>query len=82
MVEGIISKLDLSNRTAIILDDKGVELPVRFSERTNIEVIEQETVGLVGGELEDLDVGFHIEMDLISKKEDGTYLCDSLVCLS
>lgn len=82
MVEGRISTLDIANRTATIVDESGTELSVKFPVRVNIEVVEHETVGLVGGDLEDLDIGYHVEMDSLSKNEDGTYICDSLICIS
>lgn len=82
MIEGRINKLDLTHRTALIVDGSGKEYSVKFPERMNVEVIEDETVGTMGGELEDLEEGFEVEVELASRSEDGTYVCDSVVCLS
>ena len=47
-----------------------------------MEVIEDETVGLMGGELEDLEEGYHVEIEVASKNEDGSIVCDSIACVS
>lgn len=82
MVEGTIQKLDLSNREAVIEDAEGREIVVRFTERANVEIIEPETVGLMGGELEDLEEGYLVELELSAKREDGSFVCDSVTCIS
>ena len=50
--------------------------------RTNVEVIEDETVGLMGGDLEDLEEGYHVEIEVASTNEDGSIVCDSIACVS
>lgn len=82
MLEGTINKLDLKNRSAVILDEQGNEITIRFTERTNVEVAEDETVGTVGGELEDLEEGFLVELELTARNEDGSFYCDSVYCIS
>jgi hypothetical protein len=82
MIEGRITKLDLENRSAVIVEETGTEYAVTFPERMNVEIIEDETVGTQGGELEDLEVGFEVEVELASRNEDGSYICDSVVCIS
>mgnify|MGYP006159563979 CR=1 FL=1 len=57
MIEGRISQLDLENRSAVVVEENGNQIQVNFALRTNVEVIEDETVGLMGGELEDLEDG-------------------------
>lgn len=81
-VEGRISKLDLRKRSAVITLENGTELNVQFPERMNVEIAEDETMGLQGGELEDLENGFEVEVELASQNEDGSYLCESVVCIS
>ena len=82
MIEGRISQLDFENRSAILVEENGNHIKVNFALRTNVEVIEDETVGLMGGELEDLEEGNHVEIEVASKNEDGSIVCDSIACVS
>ena len=82
MIEGRISQLDLENRSAIIVEENGNQIKVNFTLRTNVEVIEHETVGLMGGELEDLEEGYHVEVEVASTNDDGSVMCDSIACVS
>ena len=67
MIEGRISQLDLENRSAVVVEENGNQIQVNFALRTNVEVIEDETVGLMGGELEDLEEGYYVEIEVASK---------------
>ena len=82
MIEGRISQLDLENRSAIIVEENGNQIKVNFALRTNVEVIEDETVGLMGGELEDLEEGYHVEIEVASTNDDGSIICDSIASVS
>ena len=82
MLEGTIRKLDLDNRTAVIAVDDGKELTVKFPEGLVIGVSELETVGTMGGDLEDLDVGYIVEFEVHDHQEDGTCTCLSLESIS
>ena len=83
MIEGRIKHLDIANRSALIVEGKnGNEITVNFALRTNVEVIEDETVGLMGGELEDLEEGYEVEFEVASINEDGSIICDSIACVS
>jgi hypothetical protein len=82
MIEGRISQLDLENRSAIIVEENGNQIKVNFALRTNVEVIEHETVGLMGGELEDLEEGYHVEVEVASTNDDGSIMCDSIASVS
>lgn len=82
MIEGRITNLDLKKRSAIIVEENGTEHSVRFPERMNVEIIEDETMGHQGGELEDLENGFEVEAELASRNEDGSYTCESIMCIS
>ena len=82
MIEGRISQLDLENRSAIIVEENGNQIQVNFTLRTNVEVIEDETVGLMGGELEDLEEGYHVEIEVASTNDDGSIICDSIASVS
>ena len=78
MIEGRISQLDLENRSAVIVEENGNQIQVKFALRTNVEVIEHETVGLMGGELEDLEEGYYVEVEVASTNDDGSIMCDSI----
>ena len=82
MIEGRISQLDLENRSAVIVEENGNQIQVNFALRTNVEVIEHETVGLMGGELEDLEEGYEVEFEVASINDDGSIICDSIACIS
>ena len=82
MIEGRISQLDLENRSAVIIEENGNQIQVKFALRTNVEVIEHETVGLMGGELEDLEEGYHVEIEVASTNDDGSIICDSIASVS
>ena len=82
MIEGRITNLDLENRSALIVEGNGNEIPVRFSNLTNVEVMEPETVGLVGGDLEELEVGYEVEIELGLQNDEGIFICDSIACVS
>jgi len=82
MIEGRISQLDLENRSAVVVEENGNQIQVNFALRTNVEVIEDETVGLMGGELEDLEEGYYVEIEVASKNDDGSIICDSIACVS
>ena len=82
MIEGRIKNLDAANRSALIVSENGEEIRVNFTLRTNVEIIEDETVGLMGGELEDLQEGYEVELEVASTNEDGSIICDSIACVS
>ena len=82
MIEGRISQLDLENRSAVIIEENGNQIQVNFTLRTNVEVIEHETVGLMGGELEDLEEGYYVEVEVASTNDDGSIMCDSIASVS
>jgi len=82
MIEGRISQLDLENRSAVVVEENGNQIQVNFTLRTNVEIIEDETVGLMGGELEDLEEGYHVEIEVASTNDDGSIICDSIASVS
>ena len=55
---------------------------VRFPSEAIIDVIEPETVGTMGGEFEDLDVGYHVVIEGRDFADDGSCTCVSLECIS
>ena len=82
MIEGRIKNRDIAKSSALIVEGNGNEITVNFALRTNVEVIEDETVGLMGGELEDLEEGYEVEFEVASINEDGSIICDSIACVS
>ena len=82
MVEGKISKLDLNSRKAVIVTESGEEINVRFTDQVNVEIAEAETMGTVGGFLEDLEEGYTVVLDLSSPDQDGVHRCNSVECIS
>lgn len=82
MLEGKISKLDIMNRTAVLEDASGREVALKFPARMNVEISEPETMGTMGGDLEDLEEGFLVQVEVDAEHEDGSAVCGSVVCLS
>ena len=82
MVEGTISKLDLARRSVVIVATDGREYTVSIPADANIEVSELETVGTVGGTIEDLEVGFHVAFDAQDHQPDGSCTCITLESIS
>ena len=82
MLEGRISKLDLDRRSAVIVATDGREYTVSIPEEANIEVSELETVGTMGGTIEDLEVGFHVAFEAKDHQPDGSCTCINLESIS
>ena len=82
MLEGRISKLDLARRSAVIVATDGREYTVSIPEEANIEVSELETVGTMGGTIEDLEVGFHVAFEAKDHQPDGSCTCINLESIS
>lgn len=82
MIEGRIKKVDPINRIAVITTRADEELTLTFPENANIEVAEPETMGTMGGELDDLREGFEVELEIGEAEQDGRRCCISLVCVS
>jgi hypothetical protein len=36
----------------------------------------------MGGELEDLEEGYHVEIEVASTNDDGSIMCDFIACVS
>ncbi len=81
MIEGRIKKVDVARRTAVITTEDDRDITITFPERVNIEVAELETMGTMGGALEDLQEGYYVEVEGV-QDADGKLSCDSLVCVS
>ena len=82
MIEGRISRINADDRSALIIAENGAEHLVRFPSEAIIDVIEPETVGTMGGEFEDLDVGYHVVIEGRDFADDGSCTCVSLECIS
>ncbi len=82
MIEGRITRIDAEQRSALIIEQDGAEHLVRFPAEAIIEVSEPETVGTMGGEFEDLEVGYHVVVEGRNFADDGSCTCVSLECIS
>lgn len=82
MVEGRIKTLDMVSRRVVITTAEGQDIDVAFPEGATIEVSEPETMGTMGGELEDLQEGYWVEVEIASHNEDGSCNCAMLVSMS
>jgi len=81
LVQGQIRHLDPAKRLAVIGLDDGREVSVTFPPKANIEVREPSTMGTMGGTLEDLQVGYWVNVE-IHEHGNGPCSCSSLVCIS
>ncbi|MDH4246298.1 MAG: hypothetical protein OEW39_00605 [Deltaproteobacteria bacterium] len=82
MMEGFIRRLDPESRTVFITARDGKEHTVTVPETAAIEIIENATMGTIGGKFKDLEVGFLVHVDVHDVHENGTCHCSSLVCIS
>ena len=82
MIEAQIKKIDLESRTVTVVTPDNQQLTLTFPEGANIEVAEPETMGTMGGDLEDLQEGYWVSVDLGTHAGDGKCSCSSLVCIS
>jgi hypothetical protein len=81
LVQGQIRQLDSTSRRAVIGLEDGREVSVTFAPDANIEVREPATMGTMGGSLEDLQVGYWVEVAL-DEHGQGACSCTSVVCIS
>jgi hypothetical protein len=82
MLSGKIRKLDLVERTVVVLTDDGKELTAKVPESASIEVSEPNAMGTMGGRLEDLEEGYLVQLEVHQPHEDHPCTCLSLVSIS
>lgn len=82
MLEGTITRLDLEARTVVVRTGDGREVTATVPRDTIIEVAEPETMGTMGGELEDLEEGYLVQLDVHDHADETACTCLSLVCIS
>jgi hypothetical protein len=82
MIEGRIKKINLAERTAVIITQDNQDVTLTFPENANIEIREPTTMGTMGGGLEDLREGYFVELELGAHDADGKCACASLICVS
>lgn len=80
MKQGTIKKLDTVNRRATVEMEDGEEVILHFDSASNIEIAEDETAGLISGELADISEGYLVELE--THEVDGRHYCRTMVCLS
>ena len=81
-MEARIKSIDVVNRTAVITTADNREMALTFPDEATIEVAEPETMGTMGGELEDVQEGFYVEVEVEAQDPEGNWRCSSLTCLS
>lgn len=74
-----ILEIDSVARTALIEMPDGKEARVSVPQGTNIEVAEQETVGECGGDMEDLEVGFQVSVEITENPATKELLATNIV---
>ena len=82
MLEGKIRKLDLVERTLVLETHDGRHLTAHVPEHANIEVSEPNTMGTTGGTLEDLGVGFLVQLDVHEAQGDHPCSCFKVLSIS
>ena len=82
MLEGKIRSLDLEARTVEVETRDGRRLTASVPEHATVEVCEHETMGTMGGSLEDLEVGYLVELDVHDVHEGHPCECLRLVSVS
>ena len=82
MIEGRIKKIDVAQRTVVILTQENQDLVLTFPQGANVEVREPTTMGTMAGGLEDLREGYFVEVELGANHADGNCVCASLICVS
>lgn len=82
MLEGKIRRLDLAERTMVVVTRDGRELTARVPHHASIEVSEPNAVGTMGGSLEDLEEGYLVEMEVHEGDEEHPCTCLSIVSIS
>ena len=82
MIEGRIKKIDLAQRTAVIVTQDVHDVVLTVPAGANIEVREPITMGTMGGNLEDLREGYFVEVELGAHDADGKCACASLISVS
>ncbi|MFQ5839672.1 MAG: hypothetical protein ACE5HK_03010 [Candidatus Methylomirabilales bacterium] len=81
IVEATVKKVDLASRAVEVTTTEGRDLTLKLDEDSTIEVAEEETMGTIEGSLEDLQVGFIVEVEL-EEHADGMCSCSNLSCVS
>jgi hypothetical protein len=82
VIEAQIKKIDVVQRTVVIITPNNEEMTLTFPSGANIEVTEPTTMGTMGGDLEDLKEGYFVEVELGPHGSDGKCACKSLVSIS
>lgn len=82
MLEGKIRSLDRVGRTVVIQTDDGREVTARVPHDASIEVSEPNAVGTMGGDLEDLEEGYLVQLEVHEADEGHPCTCLSLVSIS
>jgi hypothetical protein len=82
MVEGTIRSIDHASRMAVVQMRDGREVSVHIPVNAHIEVNEPASGGMQGGTLEDLSVGYLVNLEIHEHGNGAACHCMNLVCIS
>lgn len=82
MVDATIRSINHAERTAVLHTEDGRELSVHFPANAHIEITEPCSGGTQGGRLEDVGVGYLVQVDLHEHDAAEHCHCINLICIS
>jgi hypothetical protein len=82
MVDATIRSINLTDRTVVLETRDGRERSVHFPLNAHIEVTEPCSGGTQGGRLEDLGVGYLVQVDLHEHGSEAPCHCVNLISIS
>jgi hypothetical protein len=82
MVEATIRSIDHATRDVVVETRDGREVKLHFPLNAHIEVSEPASGGLKGGDLEDLGVGYLVQVDIHEDKHGQACHCTNLISIS
>lgn len=82
MVEGTIRSIDYARRSALVEMRDGRKVELHFPLNAHIEVSEPASGGLQGGTLEDLGIGYLVQVDYHEDASGQPCHCTNLISIS
>ncbi|MBI3126417.1 MAG: hypothetical protein HYZ11_02295 [Candidatus Tectomicrobia bacterium] len=80
MVEAQVKQVDRANKVLVVQTADGKEISMHVGEHANVEVLEPATAGLISGTLDDIEVGYLVNLEYTEGA--GGCSCSSLECIS
>jgi hypothetical protein len=82
MVEGTIRSIDHSERSVVVEMRDGNQVTLQFNSNAHIEVSEPCSGGTQGGTLQDLGVGYIVQVDYHEDATCNAWRCTNLISIS